>query len=165
RKLVPLIQEETYLQVAAEMTQMAVSNTSRIRQGGPWYLHGHHGYTHKGQVLGAGIGPGSNLQSIDVSWVKGMKQVGLRLERYARNEDFTTFTISQPDYRRSWVDLSFEGYTAWDYRRWLGSLAVQYIHAYNYQYGFDFRSADTYWGFTPQDNSNFLLKLGMMYRF
>src|SRR5690606_34829781 len=78
RKLVPLNHvQQTYLQVAAEITQMAVSNPSRIRQGGPWYLHGHHGYTHQGQVLGAGIGPGSNLQSLDVGWVKDLKQVGL----------------------------------------------------------------------------------------
>ncbi len=166
RKLVPLNEtQETYLQIAAEITQMGVTNTNRIRSAGPWYMHGHHGYTHRGQVLGAGIGPGSNLQSLDLGWVKGMKQAGLRVERFTHDEDFANLWINRPDYRRNWVDLSFEGYAVWDYQRWLGSLAVQYIHAYNYQYGFDFQNTIGYWGFTPQDKSNFLMKLGVMYRF
>lgn len=160
RKLVPLnTAQETYLQIAAEITQMGVTNTRNIRSAGPWYMHGHHGYTHRGQVLGAGIGPGSNLQSVDLGWVKGMKQAGLRVERYTHDEDFANRWIVSTDYRRNWVDLSFEGYAVWDYQRWVGSLALQYIHAYNYQYGFDFSN------FTPHDKSNFLAKLGVMYRF
>ncbi len=35
-----------------------------------------HGYTNRGEVLGAGIGPGGNLLSANVSWVKGLKQIG-----------------------------------------------------------------------------------------
>src|SRR5690606_15139258 len=149
QKLVPLNQiQDTYLKVAAEITQLSVTNTRRIRSAGPWYIHGHHGYTHRGEVLGAGIGPGSNLQSLDLGWVRGMKQIGLRTERYVHNDDFANHWISRYDYRRNWVDVSFEGYAVWDYQRWVGSLAIQYIHAYNYQYGFDFRSANSYFDFT-----------------
>jgi hypothetical protein len=31
------------------------------------------------KLLGAGIGPGGNFQSVHVSWVQGLKQLGLQL--------------------------------------------------------------------------------------
>lgn len=56
---------------------MEKSATKEIRTGGIWYTHSQvlDGYTNRGQVLGAGIGPGSNLQSLDINWVKGLKRL------------------------------------------------------------------------------------------
>ncbi|WP_257669524.1 capsule assembly Wzi family protein [Parapedobacter tibetensis] len=165
RKLVPLQGVKgAMLQLSGEVTQLAVTNTRRIRAAGPWYFHGHHGYTHRGQILGAGIGPGSNVQSVDISWIKGLKQVGLQFERLVHNEDFARGVSA--DFRRNWVDASIAAYSHWDYKGFIASAHIQYIHAYNYQYKFSgSSSADEYWDFDPQDNTNFNIRLGLMYRF
>ena len=45
------------------------------------------GFTHRGQMIGPGIGPGSNVQTLETSWVKGIKKIGLRLDRLNRYQD------------------------------------------------------------------------------
>jgi len=165
RKLVPLTSTDgSLLQLSGEVTQLAVTNTRRIRQAGSWYLHGDYGYTHRGQLLGAGIGPGSNLQTVDVSWLRGINQVGLRFERLVHNEDFANGTYNE--YRNNWVDAGFDAYVKWRFNRILASASLQYIHAYNYQYNFDAppNEAD-YWDFDAQDKDNLRIRLGFMYMF
>lgn len=165
RKLVPLsFADGAMLQLGGEVTQLAVTNTRRVRQAGTWY--GHHevrdGYTHMGQLLGAGIGPGSNSQSVEISLVKGLKQVGIEFERLVHNEDFARDI--QSDFRRNWVDAGVGAFVEWDYGKLLGSFGIKYIHAYNYQFKFVAPQGGDYWGFTPQDNTNFSVRLGLMYR-
>lgn len=167
RKLVPLNSSKgSMLELNGEVTQLAVTNTRRIRQAGSWY--GHHqvrdGYTNRGQLLGAGIGPGSNLQSVGVSWIRQFKQVGIQVERLVHNEDFALDIKS--DFRRNWVDAGVGAFVDWDYGNWLASLNIKYIHAYNYQFKFEAPapSAD-YWHFDGQDNNNVAIRLGLMYRF
>lgn len=167
RKLVPLRNRfGGYLQLAGEVTQIAVSNTRGIRSAGPWYVHNQvsDGYTHRGQMLGAGIGPGSNSQTVQLSWIKDLKQLGLRFERYVHDEDYAVVYIN--DFRRNWVDASVAAYGSWDYKQFIFNAHLQYIHAYNYQYNFQTAEDKTdYWGFDPQDKNNLQLKLGVMYRF
>ncbi|MGK6352545.1 capsule assembly Wzi family protein [Parapedobacter sp. DT-150] len=154
------------LQIAAEMTQMAVTDTRRIRASGSWYAHVpvRDGYTNQGQLLGAGIGPGGNVQEVDFSWIRGLKQVGVQFERLVHNEDFATWILQ--DYRRNWVDASIAAYGTWDYKRFIFNAHLQFIHAYNYQYGFrPAEDLNDYWGFDPQDKNNLHLRLGLMYRF
>ena len=154
RKLIPLDNSwDGNLQIAAEMTQMAVTNTRRIRSSGSWYIHTQvrDGYTHQGQLLGAGVGPGGNLQTLNLSWVKQLKQLGLQFERFVHNEDFATWVLQ--DFNRSWVDGSIAAFGSWDYNRFIFNAHIQYMHAYNYQYN------------EHQDNNNLHIKLGLMYRF
>ena len=89
RKLFALQQEDTYIQAGIEVTQLEAALTKITRGAGYWYNHAsiRQGYTNQGQVLGAGIGSGSNLQSLDVSWVSGLKKIGLQLERTVMNND------------------------------------------------------------------------------
>ena len=167
RKLVPLHNRfGGYLLLAGEVTQIAVSNTRGIRSAAPWY--GHYqvrdGYTNRGQMLGAGIGPGSNSQTVQVSWIDGLKQLGLQFQRYVHDEDFAIYEIK--DFRRNWVDASVAAYGSWDYNQFIFNAHLQYIHAYNYQYNFKpAEDPSDYWGFDPQDKNNLHVKLGVMYRF
>ncbi len=165
RKLVPLTaDQETVLQLSGEVTQLAVTNTRRIRAAGSWYLHGGYGYTHRGQLLGAGIGPGSNLQAVDISWLRGINQLGLRFERLVHNEDFANQTYN--DFRTNWVDAAVEGYAKWRFNRFLAAANIQYIHAFNYQYNFIGTSSERdSWRFVAQDKSNIRLRLGITYLF
>lgn len=174
RKLIKLHSaKDEIIQVGMEITHLAKNPVSVVRgaqnvyqQGSKTWYTGvgvRQGYTHLGQLLGAGIGPGSNLLSINVGWNKGLKGIGLQMERYAHNEDFHNETVK--DVRMHWVDLAAALNGSWDYKNLLFSLNLKFVGAKNYQWIYDF-NPDEYW-----DNSrgtdvfNFHGKLGIMYRF
>jgi len=171
RKLVDLHHPKgDLLEIAAEATELSISNSIYIRAGRSWYTDPNvsHGYTQKGQVLGAGIGPGSNVQTINVSWLRGIKQIGLQFERLSHDEDLFYWNIS--DLRREWADLSIKGHATWDFNHLIVMGAIQYIKSYNYQYQFAFpegvpNDADHFWDFEKQRLSNIRLQIGLMYRF
>lgn len=158
------------LEIGAEATELSATNTIYQRGSRSWYTHPNvrHGYTQKGQVLGAGIGPGSNVQTIHVSWIRDIKQLGLQFERLSHNEDLFYWNIS--DIRRQWSDLSVKAYGVWDLKPLIATASLQYIKSYNYQYKFEFpedvpNNADNFWNFTPQRLTNWQLQLGLMYQF
>lgn len=166
RKLLPLHNlQQDLLQINFEITQLEMPKTVDQRESTPFYVHYQvlDGYTHLGQVLGAGIGPGSNLQSVNVSWLRGLKQVGVQLERYVHNNDLYYYTVYK-DLRRNWVDYSIAFHGEWDYQRFLFYGKTQFMKAYNYQYQIEETPGD-YWGFKGVDKFNFQLQLGLMYRF
>ncbi|MFX8797730.1 hypothetical protein ABTM57_20630, partial [Acinetobacter baumannii] len=76
------------------------------------------GFTNDGKILGAGIGPGANSQSIDVSWLKNNSKIGIEFSRVVRNNDFynNAFENTQ-DYTRHWVDLSTKFHSYWSFKK------------------------------------------------
>jgi len=152
------------LQINGEVTQLAATRTDRIRALEPWYAHYQvrDGYTNRGQVLGAGIGPGSNVQSLNVSWLRGYKQIGFQLERFVHNEDFGLH--NSLDLRRGWVDFGAAAHGQWDHKHFLFFGTVQYMHAFNYQYQLE-NNPDDFWGFEKKDKDNLFIQLGLSYRF
>lgn len=168
RKLVPLnTAKGTMLQINGEITQLEMTRAADFREGLSWYTHYQvrAGYTNLGQILGAGIGPGSNLQSLNVSWLKGIKQIGLQLERYVHNNDFYYNYIRNP--RQNWVDLSAAAHGEWDYKNFIFTGKIQYMRAFNYQYKLLDYTDDRYGTneFIPNDINNWHLQFGAMYRF
>ncbi|MCD6333471.1 MAG: hypothetical protein J7L89_09385, partial [Bacteroidales bacterium] len=126
-----------FIQFNVEITRLEAINHHRVGSSSSWYTH-HiivQGYTHAGQLLGAGIGPGSNLQSLNISWIKGLKMLGIQFERYVHNNDFHYLAIM--DTRWHWVDFitSFTG--AWDYKNFLFTAKLDGIIAFNYQFIYD----------------------------
>ena len=164
RKLVPLAKDNEYIQVGLEVTQMEKGATKTVRSNGTWYSHSQvlDGYTNNGQVLGAGIGPGSNLQSFDVSWVKGLKKIGLQLERLVNNNDWMYRTA--PSIRRHWVDLSAGGKFDWTYKNFIFNSQLTYIRSLNYQYVVKEAVPADFWNHDFQDINNLQLKVGILYR-
>lgn len=52
-----------------------------------WYTHGEDlGYTNAGQLIGAGIGPGGDAQTLAIDWMGGSGRIGGYVERVGRNE-------------------------------------------------------------------------------
>ena len=97
------------IQIDIETTQMGQVVRSVIRDANSWYTHPHirHGYTHRGQVIGAAIGPGSNVQYVGVSWFNGFNRIGVFGERLVHNNDFFYHAFERStDWRRFWTDLS-----------------------------------------------------------
>ncbi len=161
-------QKETYYQLILETTHLSSpqATINRNRGGaGEWYQHGNEGYTHLGQVLGAGIGGGGNLQTFDISWVKSLKQIGIQVERYVHNNDHWYNSIK--DIRANWVDISTAAYASWDYNNFLFTIKLKYISSFNYQWIYEPQfeeGEDEFWA--PSDNTpNFHGQIGLMYRF
>jgi len=138
RKLLPFgSSKDENILLGIEATQLQTNSYANIFTGDEWYTNRYvrQGYTYQGQELGAGIGPGGNLQTVDVSWVKGLKKLGLQLERYAHNNDlyYLTYTNTR-DFRRHWVDLSMAAIGEWNYKNLIFNAKIQAIKSFNYQW-------------------------------
>jgi hypothetical protein len=131
------MKKNKYLKVNFETTHLEQSADRIVRPAGAWYMHWHvlQGYSNQGQVLGSGIGPGSNLQTLDFSVWENDKVWGVQIERYAHNMDF--YYDAYTDYNHKWVDMNLNTYA---YRRF-GSLGFQAklntAWMRNYQWGLD----------------------------
>lgn len=110
-KLFSLPAKNQFIQFAAEFTQLQIDDTVTVlnNNSASWYTHYNvrHGFTNQGQVLGAGIGPGSNSQYLELNWLRNYDRIGVSFERVVRNNDFYYYAY-QPsgDFNRHWVDLS-----------------------------------------------------------
>jgi len=167
RKLFKLnAQSDQYIQMNLELTQLEQTNTNPEHLWRYWYSNRdiRQGYTNEGQLIGAGIGPGSNLQSLSISWVKALKTLGLRMERYVHNNDFHNIAIK--DIRGNWVDLSIAAFGEWNYKNFLLSSKIECIKSLNYEdlYQASFEDPDQFW-IPGKDIFNFQGQLGISYRF
>ena len=123
-KLVPLKFFNSYLSLNVEFSQLQLMNPRDILYEGypwaggkpnSWYLSTiiKQGWSNNGQLMGASIGPGSNNQSISLSWNKGYNKIGVFVERTIFNNDFYYSVYYNPYaangygyYNRYWVDLT-----------------------------------------------------------
>ena len=164
-KLIPIeSRSDNLLRLNFEMTQLAANPTTINRNGGSWYQHGQviHGYTHESQLLGAGIGPGSNLQTLNISWIKSFKSIGFQFERHVHNNDFWLTYIK--DYRANWVDLSAALKGNWNYKNLVFNVNLTFVKSFNYQWVYT-PDEDEFWGGDKWDVFNFHGKVGIMYLF
>lgn len=170
RKLFPA-RNNSYIEFSSEVSQIQLPAVKGLIQNAQsWYLHDHvrQGYTHRGQVLGAGIGPGSNSQMVGIAWVKGIRKVALGFERTVRNEDFyNNAFVESKDFRRHWVDLSTSLSADWLYHRFLISAEMNLIRSLNYQWWyFDYLplTSPTNYFRNGYDVLNFQAKVSFSYR-
>jgi len=168
RKLVALPQPDEWLNIGIEVTQMEDGKPTIYRPAGTWYRHSgvKHGYTHLGQIIGSGINLGGNLQTLQVSWFRGLKQLGFQFEREVNNNDLF-YGMNLGDMRRNWVNLTGTAFTEWDYKNFIFSGKMQLTRALNYQYELkeNLINSGDFWGFRDQDKHNFFINIGAMYRF
>lgn len=109
-----------------------------------WYMHYQvkHGYTHIGQVIGAGMGPGSRMQSMQFDFFKNASDFyGVGLYRIERNADFffDAFSPFREQYYRKWVDVALGGKWSHSFKHFNILANAYVVRSFNYQY---------------QDNSN-----------
>ncbi|TDO21983.1 capsule assembly Wzi family protein [Pedobacter duraquae] len=167
-KLVPLPSSGEFLEISAEVTQLSQPLDGRlIRDANGFYYHATvtQGYTNLGQVLGAGIGSGGNLQTLSVSWVRNLKQIGLTVDRYEHNLELYTSAIRGLNgFSRSWVDIAFAVFGTWEYKNLLLNTKMQGIRSLNYQWRMKDYIPDQYY-IPNNDIFNFHGELGVAYRF
>jgi hypothetical protein len=157
RKLLPYkSRTDEYIQLGLELTHMEQSIDRIIRSAGDWYTHSQllHGYTNRGEVLGAGIGSGSNFQILSMSWVRGIKQLGFQLERYEHNGGLANAYNYNP-----WTDFSIGARGNWGFDSVLLNAKIQGTQSVNYQWR-DGRN-----GREKKDIFFMNLQVGVMYSF
>lgn len=156
RKLVPFQKKDKFFQFDAEITRLEQSIDRIMRQAGEWYTHSPivHGYTHSGEVLGAGIGPGGNSQIVDISVVDDFKNVGLTFMRYEHNGDLAYVYSYDP-----WIDFSVAAYTNWTFKNLLASTRIIGIQSISHQW------MDGQKGRPKRNVFNINAQLGLIYSF
>jgi hypothetical protein len=81
---------QRWLRIAGELTHLHSAAPIRGGRGtGGWYTHSgiRQGYTHRGQLLGAAIGPGSDAQFLGADLFDTRGRSGLSIERIRYDED------------------------------------------------------------------------------
>lgn len=168
RKLLPFNRSRNEnILLGIEVTQMGDPSLKNVLKASGWYnsVGIPHGYTNRGEVLGAGIGPGGNMQSVEVSWISGLKHLGLQLERYVHNTDFYYYAyIDSKDFRRNWTDFSLAANGEWNYKNFIFNAKLQAIQSLNYQWYLIQQPGEKY--MVPgKDVFNLQLQAGLTYRF
>ncbi len=121
-----------------EMTELSRSSKANPRATPYWYVHYQvvHGYTNRGQIIGAGIGTGGAMQSVQIDLLNNNNSVsGFGIYRIERNKDFFYDSfVSTGEYYRKWVDLvaGFKYNRSFKHFNLLSNLYL--IHAFNYQW-------------------------------
>lgn len=168
RKLIPFKKTgNEYILIGIEVTQLQNTSLEQLAKGQGWYISQNirYGYTNLGQSLGAGTGPGSNIQSVEFSWVKGIKKLGLQLERYVQNNDFYYYAFQDSrDYTRHWVNLSASLTGEWDYKNFIFNAKATFVDALNYQWALSKPGNDIRFENQTQ-RFNLQLLTGVTYRF
>jgi len=97
------------------------------------------GYTNNGQIIGSGIGPGSNSQVIQLGWLKGLKKVSVSIERVSHNKDFYYYNYFNgllypgPNYKY-WADLIYSLSSRWNWRYFIFAGEVRSAKSFNYKW-------------------------------
>jgi hypothetical protein len=159
-------QKDKHILVSTEVTQLSQTIDRVVRPAGGWYVHGgvRDGQTNLGQVLGAGTGSGGNLQSMDISWVHGLKKLGIQAERYEHDVDFYEWYLPDPKGNsRKWVDFGFALVGEWNYKNFIFNAKLQQIKSLNYQwFQKDYNTGQYY--IPHNDVYNFHAELGITFR-
>ena len=130
------ISNDNYL-FSWEWTQMEQTASRLIRSAGSWYTHGwtFDGYTNNGEVLGAGIGPGSNSHYFALNRVRNKEKIGIAFEIIDQDNDFYHEAFSSSaDFRRYWKDFNLHVDFSKKFNQFWISSNLVYSRSLNYQW-------------------------------
>ena len=151
-----------------EWTQLEQTGGRLLRDARSWYEHGfvRDGYTNKGEILGAGIGPGSNSHYIGLSRIKNKEKLGIALEIIDHDNDFYHEAfLSAQDSRRYWKDINFHFNFSKKYKGfWITSNLI-YSKNLNYQWELDDYALPYYHPGNDQNNFHTTIKLTYLFPF
>ena len=132
------IMNEQFIQVRIELTHLQNPPTYLLRDEPNWYVHlvsPRDGYTNNGRYVGAGIGPGSNSFTFDISYLKNNNSFGIDFERLVHNNDLYYMAFAGTgNFSNHWVDLSGRFYTNYKIKRYVISATLAPVYSINYEY-------------------------------
>tara|TARA_B100001059_G_scaffold127742_1_gene127625 strand:- start:190 stop:1905 length:1716 start_codon:yes stop_codon:yes gene_type:complete len=147
-----------------EWTQMEQTASRLLRNAGSWYEHSwtYDGYTNEGEVLGAGIGPGSNSHYFALNRIRDKEKIGLALEIIDQDNDFYYEAFaSAKDPRRYWKDFNLHINYRKKYKQFWISSNIMYSRSLNYKWDLDDTATEYY--HPGNDVNNFHLALKLIY--
>ena len=145
-----------------EWTQMEQTASRLTRNAGSWYEHRYiyHGYTNRGEVLGSGIGPGSNSHYLSLKLVKDYQNYGLGFEIIDQDNDFYHQAFaSARDFRRLWKDFNFNFFADRKLNNFWISMNLLYSRSLNYQWELEDNIEPYYHPGRDVNNFHFNLKV------
>jgi hypothetical protein len=137
RKLFDSTYKNSQFEFHWEWTQMEQTASRLLRNAGSWYMHNrvYHGFTNNGEVMGAGIGPGSNSQYFSISKVNENQRLGGALEIIDQDNDFYYMAFEDSkDFRRYWKDFNFHLFYEKKFKNFWGTFNILYSRSLNYQW-------------------------------
>lgn len=152
RKLLPAKKNNSYFSLSFELTHLGLSKAHQIFDinniwGGPnpksfsWYTNANirHGYTNDGRVIGAGIGPGSNSQTLNISWHQNKNMLGFQVQRVMRNTDFYYYyyyngNIGDGNTAAFWTDISTSLFAQWQFKQLMLAGSIDLLNSINYKW-------------------------------
>ena len=158
---------KNYFQFNWEWTQLEQTSSRLLRNAGSWYMHYkvRHGYTNRGEVLGAGIGPGSNSHYFSFSKNNNFDKYGIAIEIVDNDNDFLYWAFEDAkDFRRYWKDYNLHLFANKKFNKFYSSLRIIYSRSLNYQWALDESSGigEGYEYYVPGiDVNNFHLDLNI----
>ena len=136
-KLFDSKKDDSQLEFNWEWTQMEQTASRLVRNAGSWYMHSgaRHGFTNNGEVMGAGIGPGSNSQYFSLAKVKANQRFGAAVEIIDQDNDFYYMAFEDSkDFRRYWKDYNLHLFFEKKFKNFWGSFNAVYSRSLNYQW-------------------------------
>ncbi len=138
-KLFDSKKNNTQIEFHWEWTQLEQTASRLIRTAGSWYMHPHvtHGFTNYGEVMGAGIGPGSNSQFFSLAKINDIEseRYGASIEIIDHDNDFYYMAFEDSkDFRRYWKDYNFHFFYNKKFKNFWGSFNLMYSRSLNYQW-------------------------------
>ena len=149
-----------------EKTVMQQTSSRIIRDAGSWYRHSQvrHGYTNNGEVLGAGIGPGSNSQYFELAIRNKLDKYSVAFEVIDQDNDFFIYAFEEAqDFRRYWKDFNVHFSVQKKLKNLWGRINVVYIRSLNYQWELEDFAEPYYHPGT--DVNNLHVNLNLTYNF
>jgi hypothetical protein len=147
-----------------EWTQLEQTGGRLLRNAGSWYTHFmvNAGYTNRGEVLGAGIGPGSNSHYLSLVKHNEKYRVGVFSEIIDHDNDFYYYAFeSAKDFRRYWKDFNFGLNFEKKVGNYWGRINFLYSRSLNYQWELDDTATPYY--HPGKDVDNFHVNLKFIY--
>ena len=121
-----------------EHTNLSRNHAHQWRPTPTYYTHGVNlqGYTHDGQIVGAGIGPGANSDHLSIKLVKKQLKYGLLIQRIEHNRDYFVVNISDANLHD--VEYTLSLFLQKELRKVTLFTETAFSHNYNKYYTFMF---------------------------
>jgi len=145
-KKIQYLNNNSFLNIEAEATQMAQRTSYLQRNAGNWYEHFEifEGYTNENQILGAGSGFGNNVQTFNISWNKGWTKYAIKFQHIAQNPIGVTNVLKGDGGLPNWDDFAYGIQLKQKYNRLLFNLNIEWVNSKNYLWKNNYRVSNTY---------------------
>lgn len=143
-----LLKSEKILSIIYEHTNISINSAFLWRPPPTFYVHtvNRQGYTHNGQMLGAGIGPGGNSDHFGIVLSEKDRKLGLLIQRVEANRDYFILNIRQIDLHD--VEYSLGLFFQKETSKTILSLETTFSHNFNRYFLED--ENNVYLGFTTK---------------